>query len=162
MAIVIGYGTKLRGDRAAGRAVAEAVSQRAAPGVWTYSVDRLTRAHAEEMTDEDLVVFVGTYDAGPADPVRVTRVADLSPRGAAHYVDSPESLLSLFRSRHGRRPDAWSVLLPATHTDVDEALSPAAKGKVVEATDTVLGLVHASAVAAPPPRRTVRELLGIG
>ena len=163
MAMVIGYGSNLRGDRGAGRVVAEAIAQREAPGVWTYSVDHLTRAHAEAMADVGVVVFVGTYDATPEDPVRVTRVADVPPSRDSHYVNSPESLLALFRSRHGRRPAAWSVLVPAVQSDLHAALSQFAQDKIVEATTTVLDLVQASAddPGRRAPKWRVRELLGM-
>ncbi|MAF13091.1 hypothetical protein CMK11_21780 [Candidatus Poribacteria bacterium] len=163
MAMVIGYGSNIRGDRAAGRAVADAVALREAPGVWTYSVEHLTRAHAEAMADVGVVVFVGTYDADEDDPVRVTTVVDVPSPGATHYVNSPESLLALFRARHGRRPEAWSVLIPAVQSDLHASLSPSTEGKVLEATDRVLDLLHAAREDAG--RRGVKqrvcELLGI-
>jgi Ni,Fe-hydrogenase maturation factor len=163
MAMVIGYGSNIRGDRAAGRAAADAVALRATPGVWTYSVDHLTRAHAEAMADVGIVVFVGTYDADEGDPVRVTTVADVPSPGNTHYVNSPESLLALFRARHGRRPEAWSVLIPAAQSDLHAALSPSAEEKVMEAVARVLDLLHTSREesARRTVKQRVRELLRI-
>ena len=153
--MVIGYGSNIRGDRAAGRAVAEAIALRESPGVWTYSVDHLTRAHAEAMADVGIVVFVGTYDADEDDPVRMTTVADVPSPGNTHYVNSPESLLALFRARHGRRPEAWTVRIPAVQASLHAALSPSAEEKVMEAVDQVLDLLEASREESG--RRTVKQ-----
>ena len=163
MAMVIGYGSNIRGDRAAGRAVAEAIALHEMPGVWTYSVDHLTRAHAEAMAEVGAVIFVGAYDGDVDDPVRVTRIADVEAPGATHYVNSPESLLALFRARHGRRRDAWAVLVPAVTTELHASLSPSAEGSVREATDRTLELLAERPQSAG--RRTVtqfvRELVGL-
>ena len=163
MAMVIGYGSNIRGDRAAGRAVAEAIALFEMPGVWTYSVDHLTRAHAEALVEVDMVIFVGAYDGDVGDPVRVTRVEDVSAPGATHYVNSPASLLALFRARHGRRPDAWQVMVPAVSCELHASLSASAEGSVHEATDHVRELLDDRPLDAG--RRTVaqrvRELVGL-
>jgi Ni,Fe-hydrogenase maturation factor len=154
MAMVVGYGSDIRGDRAAGRAVAEAIAAWEMPGVSTHSIDHLTREHAKAMANVGIAIFVGTYDAGADDPVRVTRIETARSPGNVHYINSPESLLALFDARHGRRPEGWSVLIPAEQTDVNAELSASAEEKVIEATDRVLDLLQAPRDSG---RRTVKQ-----
>jgi hydrogenase maturation protease len=164
MAMVIGYGSNIRGDRAAGRAVAEAIALLEMPGVWTYSVDHLTRAHAEAMVDVGTVIFLGAYEGDAGDPVRVTRIVDVEAPSATHYVNSPESLLALFRARHGWRPDAWVVMVPAVTCELHASLSPSAEKSVREATERTRELLDERPLDVG--RRTiaqrVRELVGLG
>ena len=163
MAMVIGFGSNMRGDRAAGRAVSEAIGMLELPGVWTYSVDHLSRAHADAMVDAGTVIFVGSYDGDVDDPVRLTHIDEIKAPGAPHYVNSPESLLGLFVARHGWRPDAWTVLLPAVKCDRGATQSASAEKSVHEAVQQVQELLEARPLDAG--RRTVtqrvRELVGL-
>jgi hydrogenase maturation protease len=117
--LVLGYGSDLRGDDAVGRLVAEAVS--GWEGVRALSVHQLTPELALEFQSCDLVVFADAAErAGEASLERLEPAA-FRPEG--HHA-TPEGLLELGRTLHGRAPEAWMLALPGEDFSLREDLSP--------------------------------------
>ena len=91
--LVIGYGSDLRTDDAAGRRVAAAIADAAVPDVQVLSLVQLTPEVAVHLLGRRLVVFV---DA--AVDVQAVEVEHLDPVAAppvtTHHVD-PRGLLAL-------------------------------------------------------------------
>ncbi|MBT3265572.1 hypothetical protein HN371_00390 [Candidatus Poribacteria bacterium] len=90
-ATVIGYGNELRGDKGAGRIVADQIALRGIPGVGTHVTRTLARGHVSLFDEVDIVVFVGTYDAHEGDPVRVERIQDENGGAATAFALNPPS-----------------------------------------------------------------------
>ncbi|MBT3266779.1 hypothetical protein HN371_06460, partial [Candidatus Poribacteria bacterium] len=128
---VLGYGNELRGDQVAGRVVAEAIASRRMPGVRVATTRMLTRGHIPLIADADMVIFVGTYDADKVEPVRVARVR--LGKTASGYVKDPASLMEMVSQRQGHAPEAWSVMVPATHRGLQAPPSPQAEEAIDEA-----------------------------
>jgi hydrogenase maturation protease len=129
-ALVIGYGSALRRDDAAGLHVARAVAA-CAPAAEVVEVALLVPELAERVAQAECVVFV---DAAIA-PAETAPSADgcsavttavieplLSPPLMAH-VTSPRALVALAARLFGRAPPAWIVTVPAFDTTVGEGLS---------------------------------------
>jgi hydrogenase maturation protease len=72
--VVIGYGNTLRGDDGAGPAVAQAIADRALPGVRSLAVPQLTPELAEIVAEANLVVFVDAALMAEDDGIRAVSV----------------------------------------------------------------------------------------
>jgi hydrogenase maturation protease len=134
--LVIGVGSELRSDDAAGRRVAEAVGERALSGVEVRSVHQLTPELAAEFVGRQLVVVV---DAD----VRATEVAvrPVAADGGAgvmtHHLD-PAALLTL-ASWLGAPPGEVVVVSVPTHDlGLGTELSEPTRAAVATAVDVVV------------------------
>jgi hydrogenase maturation protease len=140
--LVIGVGSELRRDDAAGRRVAEAVSTRALPDVEVRSVHQLTPELAEELAGRRTVVIVDAsvdvdeIAAVPLDPVS-------SAPALTHHLD-PAALTAL-AGRFGWAPTAAvAVHLPVHDLRLGEELSPPTAAAVEQAVDVVVELIGTS------------------
>ena len=140
--LVVGYGSDLRGDDAAGRRAAEALAERALAGVEVRSATQLTPELADELGGRR-VVFV---DATVSEHTVVVRELDAAPPAGpvSHHVD-PGGLLELAALLGTSPRAAWLVHIPATDLGLGTELSPTTQQAVREAVDRVAELCADSA-----------------
>lgn len=134
--LVIGYGSDLRGDDAAGRRAADAVTQRCPPGMEVRSVHQLTPELAADVVGRDTVIFVDATAAGSR-LAQQALSATPAPGATTHHVDAGGvvALAGLL----GRPPTrAWLVSIPAVDFAVGAELSPVATAGVAEAVNWIL------------------------
>jgi hydrogenase maturation protease len=131
--VVLGYGSPLRRDDAAGRRVAEAVAGWDVPGVTAFEVHQLTPDLAEPIAAAGLAIFVDASAAPAADTVGVRPLAPAPTAGTMAHACDPSSLLDLAALLYGRHPEAWLVSIPAPDLGFGAGLSEAAERGVAEA-----------------------------
>jgi hydrogenase maturation protease len=137
--LIIGYGSELRGDDAAGRHAARRLAKR---GFDVLDVHQLTPELAERVAKAHEVIFLDAHQGLPPGDVAVERLS-LGPRaqgagGALEHHSSPVSLLRLARTAYGAEPTAWLVSMGGACFDMGAALSPAAERAVARAIKEVL------------------------
>lgn len=129
--LVIGCGSTLRGDDAAGLRAAEEVARRF-PAVRCLAVHQLTPELAQDVSGASTVVFI---DADAS--ARELAVSILEPGGewpSRSHSASPSSLLALAHELYGRAPSrALLVGIPAVAFELSEHLSGATAAAVEEA-----------------------------
>jgi hydrogenase maturation protease len=136
--LVVGVGSELRSDDAAGRRVAEAVDGLGLDGVETRSVHQLTPELAPDLEGRRLVVLVDA--AVDVEDVTV-RSPSVSEAGAASHHLDPGALLAL-AARLGWAPDAATVVhVPVVDLGLGTALAPETRLAVRRAAEVVAGLV---------------------
>jgi hydrogenase maturation protease len=110
-ALVIGYGSPIRGDDAIGPLAADRLEAEGVPdGVSVVSRHVLTAELVPDIATADLVIFLDA--AADGDPGEV-RLRPLHPNAQAvstmaHFLD-PRELLAWAEVLYDRRPDAWLV-----------------------------------------------------
>jgi hydrogenase maturation protease len=140
-ALVVGYGSDLRGDDAVGRRVAEEVGVLAVPGVEVRSVHQLTPELAVDLAGREVVVFV---DADlTAATVAVTPLESEGGQvGTTHHVD-PRGLLTLAELLGAPPVAAVVVSVPAWDLGLGESLSAPARAQVPAAVQAVVEVLRA-------------------
>lgn len=138
---VVGYGSPLRGDDAAGYEVARAiaggrVAHRSHVRV-LFGIQPLPE-WAAELAEADVAYFVDAAPVAGAAPGGVEVVAlepAPAPRAgaAAGHAAGPAALLDLARTLYGRAPRAFLVTVPAELFSYADELSVAATAGVGEA-----------------------------
>jgi hydrogenase maturation protease len=146
-AVVIGYGSPLRGDDGVGPRVAETVAGWALPGVQALAVHQLTPELAEALAAARLAVFVDARPDPGGGTVEVSRLEPSEVASAVGHVSDPHGLLALTRAVYGRCPPAWWVTVPAAEFGPGERLSPGATLGVGEALAVVARLLAGPARA---------------
>jgi len=150
--LVIGVGSQLRRDDAAGRRVAEQVAMAELPGVEVRSLQQLTPELAVDLAGRALAIFV---DAS----VEVTEltVAELDgPAGSgsmSHHLDPP-TLLALAERLEAGPDRAVVVHVPVQDLGLGTRLSPTTRRMVEQAVVAVTDLV-AVALSPSAPRHRV-------
>ncbi|MCU0770389.1 MAG: hydrogenase maturation protease [Verrucomicrobia bacterium] len=140
-ALVIGYGSTLRGDDGVGPAAAECLEARRLTGVQTIACHQLTPELADPISRARLVVFIDA-STDLADPVvRVSRVFPEAAHQVMVHTASPGGLLHLARSVFNACPPAWVVEIPVAEMGIGEHLSPLAQAGVEQAVVKVLELL---------------------
>jgi hydrogenase maturation protease len=138
--LLLGIGSELRSDDAAGRHVAERIGRLAWPGVESRSVHQLTPELAPDLVGRRLVVLV---DADvEVDEVTVRPLPPAAaPAGAmTHHLD-PAALLGLV-DLFGPRPDEVVLVgVPVHDLGLGTELSPATAAAVEDAVDRVRTIV---------------------
>jgi hydrogenase maturation protease len=138
--LVIGYGSELRGDDAAGRRAAEAVAARELPGVSVLSVPQLMPEIAADLAGCRLAIFV---DASVVDEaVEVRPLAPASPDWRLTHHVAPSSLLALAAAVASAPANAVVVTIPASNFQLGTALSATTAVAVSEAVDRIVDLCH--------------------
>lgn len=130
--LVIGYGSTLRGDDAAGPRVAEAVDQLQLPGVRTLMPPLLTPELAAEIAQAERVVFVDAT-AVSAQEVHLEKLNPSPSSQLLGHAADPAILLALTRDVFGSLPHAWLLTIPAENFTIGEELSERAQRGVKEA-----------------------------
>jgi hydrogenase maturation protease len=149
--LVVGVGSELRSDDAAGRRVAEAVDGLGFDGVETRSVHQLTPELASELEGRRLVVLVDA--AVDVEEVTVRSPSASEAGAASHHLD-PGALLAL-AAWLGWAPDAALVVhVPVVDLGLGTALAPEtllAVGRAVEVVAGLAGGVGDLGAALPGP-----------
>jgi hydrogenase maturation protease len=148
--LVVGVGSELRSDDAAGRRVAELVAgEHPAEQVEVHSVHQLAPELAESMLDRQLVVVV---DASVStDRVEVATIAGDDVPGAMSHHLGVAALVRLAGQLGGRPTRVLTVAVPAHDLALGTALSPRTVEAVHDALACVLELC-AGVVGRPRPR----------
>lgn len=144
-ALVIGYGSDLRGDDAAGRIVADTIDARDLDGIAVVSAVQLTPELALAIAGRDIVVFVDASIDDREVTVRELTAAVPTDGMMTHHGD-PATLLSMVESVGDPPERAYVVSIPATNLDLGTELSEATARAVDQAVEVVLDLL-----AAPRP-----------
>jgi hydrogenase maturation protease len=122
-ALVVGYGSPLRGDDAVGWHVAQLLqADRTLTGVTVLTRHQLTPELAEDMAGADVVVLVDASTA-PAGTVSVAPVVPVDPGSALSHEVTPAALLALAERLYGRAPRAFVLSVGASSFAPDPGLS---------------------------------------
>jgi hydrogenase maturation protease len=124
--VIVGFGSSLRGDDAAGP---EAARRLAARGFHAIAVHQLTPELAEPLAaareawflDADVRVAPGEVAIAPIDE---------SVAGPLEHHATPASLLRLSREAFGAVPKAWLAGMGGANFDLSDRLSPAAEAAI--------------------------------
>jgi hydrogenase maturation protease len=138
--LVVGVGSELRRDDAAGRRVAERIAEAGPAGVETRSLHQLTPELATALAGRRLVVLVDANVEATAVTVRSVDPADAAAGVMTHHLD-PTALIGL-AELFGPKPDAVVIVgVPVHDLGLGTELSDATAAAVDEAVTTVLSLV---------------------
>ena len=150
--LVIGIGSELRGDDAAGRMVAARVEALNLDGVRVRSVVQLVPELVEDLASCTDVVFV---DASLACTVATTRWLEPTPGVAAltHHT-TPEGLLGLAATVGVTPPRAALIAVPAPSLGLGDRLSVLSRAGIEQAVELIARLHRARHA---PIRRSARR-----
>ena len=137
-ALVLGYGSTLRGDDRAGRVAAERLAQE---GYTALSLPQLAPELAERIAAVERVVFLDVSVTVAPGAVEVTRIEPAPPGQPLEHQASPRVLLELARTCYGWSGQAWLVGMGVESFDLSEELTPAAATAVERAVSAARGLV---------------------
>ncbi|ACK72857.1 hydrogenase maturation protease [Gloeothece citriformis PCC 7424] len=138
--LIIGYGNTLRGDDGVGVRIAETIAQQQWPGVRSLICHQLTPELASDLAKAKGVIFV---DAFPSDEsmIQIQSLYPVEMRQNLGHTEDPRTLLSLSQVLYGCCPPAWWVLIPGSHFEFGEQLSPVTKNCVQEAINLIQELI---------------------
>jgi hydrogenase maturation protease len=141
--LVIGVGSELRGDDAAGRVAAEHIAALALDGVEARSIHQLTPELAADFAGRRLVVVIDA--AVGIGRVVVSPVPDVAGGSGimTHHLDVT-AVVGLSRLLGTPPSESVTVAIPAHSLDLGMGLSPATSEAVAEACERIRVLV------APP------------
>jgi len=108
-ALIIGYGSPIRGDDAIGPLAADRLADEGVPeGVTVLSRHVLTAELVEDIAAADLIVFIDAVAEGPPGEIRIRPLQpDASALSTmAHFLD-PRELLAWAETLYCHRPRAW-------------------------------------------------------
>ncbi|MCS7088393.1 MAG: hydrogenase maturation protease [Thermoflexales bacterium] len=136
--MVIGYGSTLHSDDAAGVRLAEAIAARDYPGVHVFTVTQLVPELAEPLARSRMAIFADASVSPPRShrPWRLFGVTRLQPAhawGALVHQGDPRALLALAQSLYGYHPPAWLITIPGEHFELGDELSPLAQQSLAQA-----------------------------
>ena len=138
--LVIGYGSTLRCDDAAGQKVAEAIAGMGLPDVDTMTCDLLTPELADPISKASRVVFVDA--AVDADEVQLRPLSPSESSQIVAHAADPRTMLALARDVFGQAPRAWWLTIPVENLSLGENLSDLAKKGIGQAIEAILGLAR--------------------
>ncbi len=137
--LVLGVGSDLRRDDAAGRRVAEAIAALELPGVQALSVHQLAPELAMQIADRRLVIVVDA-SVEDRDGVVVSAVDTIDTTGVmSHHLDV-QGLLGLAGMVAAAPEEVRTVAVPAHDLGIGTELSPATATHVREAVRRVIAL----------------------
>jgi hydrogenase maturation protease len=131
----------LRCDDGVGPKVAEAIDEKALPGVRVIACHQLMPELAEVVSKAQCVVFV---DAALDEPKEV-RFRPLDPAESSQlmtHAADPRILLAMARDVYGCCPMAWWLTIPIEKLEFGEALSPLAQAGFRIALDKIQELAR--------------------
>ena len=126
--LVIGYGSSLRGDDAAGPMAARRL---AAIGYNAIEAHQLTPELAERVAAARTVVFLDAHAELPPGEVAVSALRAAVANAPLEHHAGPGGLLRLARTVYGAEPRAWMIGMGGAAFDLSEGLSAGAE-KAVE------------------------------
>ena len=136
--LVVGYGSELRGDDAAGPTAARRLAEY---GFSALDVHQLTPEIAERSAGARVVFFLDA-DAGltPGEVSR-ERVDGQVPASAMGHYATPAGLLHMARTVYGAEPEAWLIRMGCNQFELGEGLSAEAERAVSRAVEEVLSCI---------------------
>jgi hydrogenase maturation protease len=154
--LVIGYGSDLRGDDAAGRLAAEAVAAWGLPGVRVLAVHQLTPDLAGPVAEAAMVLFLDAHAACECARPRIRRLAPTL-RGAhlGHHA-GPRAVLAWAALAAGRAPEGYWVTIPAHTFALGATISPRTRGAVRDMLPAIRRLLDRPLGRSPVRRAAVR------
>jgi hydrogenase maturation protease len=138
---VLGYGSSLRGDDAAGQRVVAAVARWHLPGVRALAAHQLTPELAEPLSQARLAIFVDARVGGGGVRLRPLHAATAISSLDIHVGD-PATLLALALALYGRAPRAWLITLPACSFALGAPLSPLTRRSLAVARQRIRALIR--------------------
>ena len=136
--LIVGYGSTIRGDDAAGPAAARRL---AALGFDSIDVQQLTPELAERVAAARTVFFLDAHaglEPGAVSLIPLTEGAT----GPLEHHATPAGLLRLARTTFGAAPEAWLVAIGGERFEFSEQLSSRARRGVEVAVEQVLEMVN--------------------
>jgi hydrogenase maturation protease len=133
--LVIGYGSDLRGDDAAGPLAARLLRDR---GIDAIAVHQLTPELAERIARSGTVFFLDADANVPAGEVSIEPICAEDECGLVEHYATPGALLRLARDAFGATPEAWMVAMGGSCFDLSEGLSAPAQSAAAQAVRMVL------------------------
>jgi hydrogenase maturation protease len=137
--LALALGTPLRGDDAAGAAIARGL-EALLPGLEVIEATELLPEHAETAAQADGVLFLDASVTGTPGEVRVEPVSPRTARAAVLHALLPDEILGLARALYGRAPPAALVTVAGKDFAFGEGLSaeveaalPVARRRAAEA-----------------------------
>lgn len=138
--LILGIGSTLRSDDAAGRAVVDALAHDVL-GVEALCVDQLLPEHAELISRFDaLIVVDAARDVDPGS-IELRTVAPRADRANTHSTHLP-SLLAMSRDLFGHVPAARLLCIGGSSFALGESMSPCVADAVDRAIDLLPGLIE--------------------
>lgn len=145
-ALVIGYGSTLRGDDGVGPRVAELIEARHLAGVETLICHQLTPELADPISKARLVIFVDAAMDVPDGLVQVNQVEPAPTHQVMMHTASPQTLLHLAKSVFGHCPPAWTVAIPVAEMGIGEHLSALAERGAESSCQRIIELISSEAL----------------
>jgi len=144
--LVIGYGSTLRSDDAAGFVVARALEEMKLPGVQCCPTHQLTPDLAERMSMVSDVFFIDAYSAADCGAAIHETLLDDELNGTEYPVNIstnshacvPKTLLALTQMLYGRRPRARLITIPALDFSLGDQLSSTTQAGIEAAKEIIL------------------------
>lgn len=139
-ALIIGFGSPLRGDDAFGWHAANRLRNLARDNsVQVLATHQLTPELAEPISEASLVIFIDASNEGELETWRceeITTDAPLTSSLAHHFT--PRTLLGYARTIYGVSPRALLVAFASQSFDCCETLTPRAEAALAEVVKRVL------------------------
>jgi hydrogenase maturation protease len=127
--LVIGYGSPLRGDDAAGYLTACELDGLA--GVTCIATHQLTPDLAAPIAEAAEVMFVDAVETSAVACISNTDITkDVMPHALGSHGGSPEALLNLAERLYGHRPHASVIGIPALSFALGEPLSESTRNGI--------------------------------
>jgi hydrogenase maturation protease len=120
--LIIGYGSPMRGDDAAGPHAARLLAQQ---GYRTKDVHQLTPELAEEIAAAREVVFLDAHAGLKPGEIAIERLSARPSATALEHHASPTGLLRITQRAYGAEPMAWLIGLGGSDFEFSEHLTPA-------------------------------------
>jgi hydrogenase maturation protease len=154
--LVIGYGSDLRGDDAAGRLAAEAVAAWDLPGVRVLSVHQLTPDLAGPVAEAAMVVFLDAHAAAECPRPRIRRLAPTLRSTHLGHHGGPRAVLAWAALAGGRAPAAYWATVPAHTFGLGAAISPRTRGAIRDMLPAIRRLLDRPVGTSPARRAAAR------
>lgn len=120
--VAFALGNTIRADDGAGIALARGLAS-LVPGLEVIEASELTPEHADVIGDANGVLFLDASVAGKPGEIRASRIVPRVAREAILHALTPEEILGLARTIHGRVPPAGLVTVAGREFAFGEGLS---------------------------------------
>ncbi len=151
--LIIGYGSELQGDEAAGLCVAETVSKWQLSTVKSIATPQLAPELVDDLVETDYAIFVDACSG--ASGARTVQIDPIvigahSPRTLSNQIPMPNplTLLNLAQELYGYSPQSWLLKVPVESFNLGENLSSTAQqgcDRAVRTIEQFLRTYHRSA-----------------
>jgi hydrogenase maturation protease len=137
--LLLSLGNGSRGDDGVGLAIGRALAARLPPGsLGLVEAVQLLPEHAEQAARADAVVFLDAAVSGAPGEVHANQVTSRAPRAALLHALTPEEILGLARTTHGKSPQGLLVTVGGKDFSFVERLSAEAEAALPEAVERAL------------------------